>query len=419
MFVIFQANRGINCLELPLVQHTQLPGFDKLSSLLRMVDISILVGMHLMVQIMNSGLAPNLHGWNFLGICLEILKLTLFSFRNMARLSKSANYGNKVGKETLFSLISRAAGTPNVRVGVVGAGTSSVFGKIGPSLKEILNVAFVPSKAIGKVLAAELPKLRNARCTVLYPASAKASNEIEEGLAKRGFEVMRLNTYTTEPVSNVDQMVFDQALVTPVIAVASPSALRAWVSLIPEEQQWDNAVACIGETTALVAKKLGMKNIFFPSNPGIEGWIDSILEALRVPKPVAEGVGLDVGNFWRIYPSIKGGSFPPRPSGRLASAGGLPYGPFEQRDVEHGVYVCRLGELKAIGCCPDAGLYSKWPEETGRHLPIAGGKQGGLPVWYPWGVGRDDDPSFVEEGAVHQLVVSGGWSACLEGCLDA
>ncbi|KAL1543242.1 uroporphyrinogen-III synthase [Salvia divinorum] len=225
-------NRGINCLELPLVQHTQLPGFDKLSSLLR----------------------SNSFDWIII---------------------TSPEAG------TVFLDAWTAAGTPNVRVGVVGAGTSSVFGKIGPSLKEILNVAFVPSKAIGKVLAAELPKLGNARCTVLYPASAKASNEIEEGLAKRGFEVMRLNTYTTEPVSNVDQMVLDQALVAPVIAVASPSALRAWVSLIPEEQQWDNAVACIGETTALVAKKLGMKNIFFPANPGIEGWIDSILEALE------------------------------------------------------------------------------------------------------------------------------------------
>ncbi|KAG6396831.1 hypothetical protein SASPL_142988 [Salvia splendens] len=67
--------------------------------------------------------------------------------------------------------------------------------------------------------------------------------------------------------------------------------------------------------------------------------------------------------------------------GQIGVCRGLPYGPFEQRDVEHGVYACRLGELKAIGCCPDAGLYSKWPEETRRHLPIAGRKQGGLPVW--------------------------------------
>ncbi|XP_057793838.1 uroporphyrinogen-III synthase, chloroplastic [Salvia miltiorrhiza] len=227
------ANRGIDCLELPLVQHTQLPGFDKLSCLLRSNSFDWIV-----ITSPEAG-SVFLDAWT-------------------------------------------AAGTPNVRIGVVGAGTSSVFGKIQPCLKESLNVAFVPSKAIGKVLTAELPKLGNERCTVLYPASAKASNEIEEGLAKRGFEVTRLNTYTTEPVSHVDQMVLDLALVAPVIAVASPSAVRAWISLIPEGQQWDNAVACIGETTALVARKLGMKNIFFPANPGIEGWLDSILEALEV-----------------------------------------------------------------------------------------------------------------------------------------
>lgn len=32
--------------------------------------------------------------------------------------------------------------------------------------------------AIGKVLASELPKLGNANCSVLYPASTKASNDI-------------------------------------------------------------------------------------------------------------------------------------------------------------------------------------------------------------------------------------------------
>ncbi|KAG6399238.1 hypothetical protein SASPL_140714 [Salvia splendens] len=74
---------------------------------------------------------------------------------------------------------------------------------------------------------------------------------------------------------------------------------------------------------------------------------------------------------------------------------GLPYGPFEQRYVEHGVYARRLGELKAIGRCPDAGLYSKWPEETGRHLPVARGKQGGLPVW------SEPDIDHIPYGKLH------------------
>ncbi|CAA0809128.1 Uroporphyrinogen-III synthase- chloroplastic [Striga hermonthica] len=161
-----------------------------------------------------------------------------------------------------------------------------------PSLRQSLNVAFAPSKAIGKVLAVELPDNGNPRCTVLYPASAKASNEIEEGLTKRGFEVTRLNTYTTELVSHVDEIVLEQALLAPVIAVASPSAIRAWVTLIPEPQRWDNAVACIGETTALAAKKLGLRNVYFPENPGIEGWVNSILEALQVQNQLQKMMGV-------------------------------------------------------------------------------------------------------------------------------
>ncbi|XP_031273513.1 uroporphyrinogen-III synthase, chloroplastic-like isoform X3 [Pistacia vera] len=138
---------------------------------------------------------------------------------------------------------------------------------------------FLPA-ATGKVLASELPKNGNERCTVLYPASEKASNEIEEGLSNRGFEVVRLNTYTTEPVHNVDQTVLKQALSTPVVAVASPSAVRSWVKIISESEQWSNSVACIGETTASAAKRLGLRNVYYPTHPGLEGWVDSILEAL-------------------------------------------------------------------------------------------------------------------------------------------
>ncbi|KAL7127441.1 hypothetical protein ABFS83_14G253500 [Erythranthe nasuta] len=231
--------RGIDCLELPVIEHNQLPDFHKLSS---------------------------------------ILSSTLFDWIIIT----SPEAG------VTFLDAWQAAGTPKVRVGVVGAGTASIFEKIVPSSKQSLNVAFVPSKATGTVLAAELPNYGNARSSVLYPASAKASNEIDEGLAKRGFEVTRLNTYTTEPISHVDQLVLEEALTAPVIAVASPSAVRdfvlysAWVSLLPESQKWDNAAVCIGETTALAAKKLGVRNVYFPSNPGLEGWVNSILEALQV-----------------------------------------------------------------------------------------------------------------------------------------
>ncbi|PNY01361.1 uroporphyrinogen-III synthase chloroplastic-like [Trifolium pratense] len=158
---------------------------------------------------------------------------------------------------------------PRVRIGVVGSGTASIFKEALQSSNQSLDVAFTPSKATGKVLATELPKIGN-KTTILYPASAKASNEIEEGLSSRGFEVTRMNTYTTVPVQHVDQMVLKQALAAPVVTVASPSSIRAWKNLIADSD-WSNSIACIGETTAAMATRLGFRNVYHPTQPGLEG----------------------------------------------------------------------------------------------------------------------------------------------------
>ncbi|KAJ1298475.1 hypothetical protein BS78_01G456400 [Paspalum vaginatum] len=176
----------------------------------------------------------------------------------------------------------KAAGSPKVRVAVVGEGTARVFDEVSQSDDQSLEVAFSPSKAMGKVLASELPRSNENRCKVLYPASAKAGHEIQDGLSERGFDVMRLNTYTTVPVEDVEPLTLNLAISAPVVAVASPSALRAWLNLVSKVDNWNNSVACIGETTASAAKKLGLESIYYPTTPGLEGWVESILEALRV-----------------------------------------------------------------------------------------------------------------------------------------
>uniref|UniRef100_A0A0D9VQF5 Uroporphyrinogen-III synthase n=1 Tax=Leersia perrieri TaxID=77586 RepID=A0A0D9VQF5_9ORYZ len=165
----------------------------------------------------------------------------------------------------------KAAGSPKVRIAVVGGGTARVFDEVMQSGDGALEVAFSPSKAMGKVLASELPRTTETTCKVLYPASAKAGHEIQNGLSDRGFEVTRLNTYTTVPVQDVDLLVLKPALSAPVVAVASPSALRAWLNLVSKVDNWGNAVACIGETTASAAKKFGLKSIYYPTTPGIDG----------------------------------------------------------------------------------------------------------------------------------------------------
>ncbi|KQK23240.1 uroporphyrinogen-III synthase, chloroplastic isoform X2 [Brachypodium distachyon] len=169
----------------------------------------------------------------------------------------------------------KAAGSPKVRIAVVGAGTARTFDKVLHSDDRSLEVAFSPSKAMGKVLASELPRTSETTCKVLYPASVKAGHEIQNGLSARGFEV---------PIQDVDSQILKLALSAPVVAVASPSALRAWLNLMSQVDKWSNSVACIGETTASAAKKLGLNNIYYPTIPGLEGWVESILEALRAHK---------------------------------------------------------------------------------------------------------------------------------------
>ncbi|KAE9609386.1 hypothetical protein Lal_00019998 [Lupinus albus] len=223
------AKHDINCLELPLIDHTRGPDFDRLPSVL------------------------SDHAFDWIIIT-------------------SPEAGS------VFLEAWRAAGMPHVKIGVVGAGTASIFKEVLQSSEQSLDVAFTPSKATGVTLAAELPKSGN-KSTVLYPASAKASHEIEEGLSSRGFEVTRMNTYTTVPVQYVDQIVLRQALAAPVVTVASPSAIRAWKNIL-SDSEWSNSIACIGETTATMARRLGFRNVYYPTQPGLEGWVESIIEAL-------------------------------------------------------------------------------------------------------------------------------------------
>ncbi|KAL2346383.1 hypothetical protein Fmac_000383 [Flemingia macrophylla] len=223
------AKHEINCLELPLIEHTRGPDLDRLPSVL----------------------GDNAFDWVVI---------------------TSPEAGS------VFLEAWRASGMPHAKIGVVGAGTASIFKEALQSSNRSLDIAFVPSKATGKVLATELPKIGN-KCTVLYPASAKASNEIEEGLSNRGFKVTRMNTYTTVPVQHVDHMVLKLAIAAPVVTVASPSSIRAWKNLL-SDSEWNNYVACIGETTATMARSLGFTNVYYPKQPGIEGWVESILEAL-------------------------------------------------------------------------------------------------------------------------------------------
>ena len=149
----------------------------------------------------------------------------------------------------------------------VGAGTAKVLEAAG------LPIAFVPSKATGKVLAAELPAEGSS---VLYPASALAADTVANGLAARGVATTRIDTYTTVP-AKWEPEDLARAKGAAVVTFASPSAVRVWA----ERVGTDAAAVCIGETSAAEARRLGFDRVVAPAKPGVESWATCCVEVAK------------------------------------------------------------------------------------------------------------------------------------------
>lgn len=166
----------------------------------------------------------------------------------------------------------------------MGGGTSKALEEASGGA---LTAAFEPTAAHAEALAAELP-LEAADDAVLYPASARAASTLQEGLAARGFAVTRLNTYDTRAVAAeaLDAAQLQAAAAARVVAVGSPSALKAWLAVAEAGGRGalggDALLACIGGTSARAAARLGFeeRRVFAPAAPGMDGWESAILEAL-------------------------------------------------------------------------------------------------------------------------------------------
>ena len=166
-------------------------------------------------------------------------------------------------------------------VAAVGKATQEALKEYG------VDVAFIPSKATAETLVRELPPLEAAidegrPTTLLYPASAKAQDTLQNGLEERGFTTTRLNTYDTVTAMWTPE---EESLAksTTIVCFASPSAVKAWLENTAQLNCTRRALAaCIGETSANACRKNGWKeeDIFYPEKPGIEGWVDAVADAL-------------------------------------------------------------------------------------------------------------------------------------------
>jgi uroporphyrinogen-III synthase len=179
------------------------------------------------------------------------------------------------------------AGKPEgLNIGTVGGGTTRAL----PSQEEMKWARlFTPTKALGEVVAEELPldlddgdskDSKNSNREVLYPCSKKAAKTIQNGLSSRGFTVTRLNTYSTEQVTDIPKDVLEKAVEANVVTFGSPSAVKAWKSLtldmLEERGGKHPTYACIGQTSANACEDCELPDVWHPENPGMEGWAEVV-----------------------------------------------------------------------------------------------------------------------------------------------
>eukprot|EP01041_Mallomonas_annulata_P009038 gene9038-18719_t len=172
------------------------------------------------------------------------------------------------GAAVLLSAWERAS-RPDIKIAAVGKGTSK------PLIAQGLKPVFEPSDFTAVSLAAELPDQYGEK--VLYPTSSLAEDTLQMGLQKRGFQVTRLNTYTTVP-SIWNEEMLQNARGADIVTFASPSAVRVWSERVGTEA----TAVVIGPTSARAAEKAGFTKIISPEgSKGLDAWAMLIADTAR------------------------------------------------------------------------------------------------------------------------------------------
>jgi uroporphyrinogen-III synthase len=242
------SSSSMNIIELPCIAHAHGPDYDKLESYLQE------------------------QSWDYITVTSpEAARVLASVWKNTDTHKDSSSWST----------------TAAASVVAVGKATQIELERSG------IPVSFIPSKAIAKTLVVELEeKIGNHHhnvCRVLYPASAQAKPTLQEGLERRGFHVVRLNTYDT--VANTftpEQM--QSAQTVDIVCFGSPSAVQGWIQNVGGPNTNNNndrkpivLAACIGETSARACLEYGWPEsaIFYPESPGLEEWGVAVEQALK------------------------------------------------------------------------------------------------------------------------------------------
>ena len=134
-----------------------------------------------------------------------------------------------------------------------------------------------PSAFYGATLAAELPDVAGRR--FLQPCADIAREEVAEGIRVRGGEIEQLVVYRTlGPTASDAARLAEHAQsgAYDCVAFFSPSAVRHYAALLPEEERPAAVIAVIGDTTAAEAEARGLRVDIVPPAQTAEALAEAI-----------------------------------------------------------------------------------------------------------------------------------------------
>jgi uroporphyrinogen III methyltransferase/synthase len=180
------------------------------------------------------------------------------------------------GVEAFFAALraagrdARALGT--TMVAAVGDVTAAALERHG------VIADFVPSRATGECLGAELPRVRGAH--VLLPRGSLAEDRLAEGLRARGADVQPAVVYETLPLP-LDGRLRSQVAAADAITFASASSARFLSDALGELRPAGTAkLVAIGEQSAAAVREAFGRVDAQPAEPSLAGVVAAVVEAL-------------------------------------------------------------------------------------------------------------------------------------------
>ena len=209
-------------------------------------------------------------------------------------LASAAVHGDWIVATSPNGVRASLAGLDRARVSAAGARWAVVGRASAAALKERGVTPFVPSRALGAALAAEVPVVEGERVVVVHGDLAEPT--LRDALRARGALVQDEIGYRTIEAPESSRKPLTEALAEPVdaIVLASGSAARGLLALAAEDAREalrSTPAVCIGPSTAMVGRQLGFTRITESHDPGTRALVAAVTRSLHssAPIPVAAG----------------------------------------------------------------------------------------------------------------------------------